>query len=266
MRAAGATVREIANHFGIRSENSIRLWLDPEQRERKLQRQRELKLSRPAGTCIDCGGRTSRRKGGEAGFSTRCRECHVRSLSGRLLWTREVIIEAIQRWAREHGGRPPTTLDWKKPDPANGYPSSRAVAGRGRRKRAFVSWCDAIEAAGFERPAVGNYARTSATEGRRIRSYTSSRSLVDEQAMDEALRSGLALESPKRRYSGGHDRDVDIPETVMKRVPPTERLVGDVPAHRLLETFDCQAYGCVRDAEPGELYCRRHLDAPDGAE
>lgn len=42
--------------------------------------------------------------------------------------------------------------------------------------------------------------------------------------------------------------------------PPT-RPAGEIDAQLLLRSYDCQAYGCVRDALPGQAYCRRHLDA-----
>lgn len=46
-----------------------------------------------------------------------------------------------------------------------------------------------------------------------------------------------------------------------RRIPDISRPEGEIDVQRLLTTFDCQAFGCVRDALPGQAYCRRHLDA-----
>lgn len=62
-------------------------------------------------------------------------------------WTRAAIIEAIQRWARDHGGLPPTTGEWKFG--GEDHPSYGVV------KRVCGSWPDAIEEAGFPRPCRG---------------------------------------------------------------------------------------------------------------
>lgn len=65
-------------------------------------------------------------------------------------WTREQIIEAIQAHAREHG-YPPVASEWALHDERR---PSREDA-----KRAFGSWADAVEAAGFPRPRRGVSAR-----------------------------------------------------------------------------------------------------------
>ena len=63
-------------------------------------------------------------------------------------WTREKIIEAIQAWAAEHDGKPPTLRNWYAA--SDEYPSEHHV------KRVFAAaWADAIEAAGFEKPTRG---------------------------------------------------------------------------------------------------------------
>lgn len=61
-------------------------------------------------------------------------------------WSKEEIIAAIQKWAREHG-RPPTANEWTKR--IIGYPSASTVA------KHFGSWAEGIEAAGFPRPVRG---------------------------------------------------------------------------------------------------------------
>lgn len=61
-------------------------------------------------------------------------------------WTREQVIDAIRRWAAEHGA-PPISKDWQhwSPDRPT-HDVARARCG---------SWADAIEAAGYPRPAPG---------------------------------------------------------------------------------------------------------------
>lgn len=79
-----------------------------------------------------------------------------RAGSPKRTWTRETIIEAIQRWAHEHGA-PPASTDWFKR--VDDYPSTSMV------KRLFDgSWADAVEAAGFPRPHRGG--RKPRTDGR----------------------------------------------------------------------------------------------------
>lgn len=69
-----------------------------------------------------------------AGFSARRRSVPD-------AWTDEELLEAIQQWAREHTGEPPSCSDWA-PAPKD-YPSYRLVANR------FGSWNRAIDLAGF---------------------------------------------------------------------------------------------------------------------
>lgn len=55
-------------------------------------------------------------------------------------WTRDAIVEALQRWAEEHG-RPPTQTDWNIAGAY--YPRARLVA------RRFGTWSAALSAAGL---------------------------------------------------------------------------------------------------------------------
>jgi hypothetical protein len=65
-------------------------------------------------------------------------------------WHPEVIIEAIRRFAAEHG-RPPLSSECLPPIREwDGYPSAQTV------QAAFGTWAAAIEAAGFPRPYVGH--------------------------------------------------------------------------------------------------------------
>jgi len=99
-----------------------------------------------AGTCEICGAPTDGSNGRE--------KAPIRCLkhNGRRRWSREKIIDAIQRFAAEHGGRPPTAMEWRRCNPEKGYP---AFATTYERKIYFNTWSEAIEAAGFPRPTSG---------------------------------------------------------------------------------------------------------------
>lgn len=62
-------------------------------------------------------------------------------------WSADEIIAALQRWAREHDGKPPVSTMWLKKQA--GYPSSSTVINR------FGSWAKGIAAAGFDKPTRG---------------------------------------------------------------------------------------------------------------
>lgn len=63
-------------------------------------------------------------------------------------WTPEIVIAAIQRWARENG-RPPTQRDWLRRGDYHPAFSSAAKTFGG-------SWGAALKAAGFENPRKGS--------------------------------------------------------------------------------------------------------------
>lgn len=73
-------------------------------------------------------------------------------------WSRERIIEAIQRWAAAHGGKPPRAID------CDNHPElpSRTVV-----NRRFGSWNAAIHEAGFF-PRWSRAAYTDPTLTRRV--------------------------------------------------------------------------------------------------
>ena len=80
---------------------------------------RRARKARYYGTCEVCGGHTN--KGGNAAPpSTICQECRT--------WPKDAIIEAIQRWADQHGGIPPTATEWRHSQ--DGHPCSTAVIKR----------------------------------------------------------------------------------------------------------------------------------------
>lgn len=57
-------------------------------------------------------------------------------------WTRERIAGAIHLWVREHNGRLPTTLDWRRA--GDKHPTANTVVAR------YGRWNLAIKAAGYK--------------------------------------------------------------------------------------------------------------------
>lgn len=150
LRAEGKTADQIAALLGCSRSYAAQLYGDPDGIQ-DFQRKR-----RYAGTCERCGGPTSGANG-RALAAKICGECaHILGHEGRY-WTRERVIEAIQRFAAEHG-RPPTANDWNHGGRGEGYPPVGSCYGR--KTTPFIYWADAIEAAGFPRPVSGHYKRT----------------------------------------------------------------------------------------------------------
>lgn len=162
LRAKGYTVRRIAEEMGVSRTYASDLLTDPDgSKDRKRKK-------RYSGTCDLCGGPTS--PSNTSVPHRRCRRCQL-AHPKNLYWTRERIIEAIQRFARENGGRRPVSTDW------NGGRNKVTVHGRAGSGYPYVatvlthfgSWADAIEAAGFERPVVGQYYAADRAEAARKR-------------------------------------------------------------------------------------------------
>lgn len=125
LRASGLLLREIAERLGCALTTAHRYLVDPD-----LSRQRERRAGY-AGVCDICGGPTDGSDGpGHA--SRRCRSC--------IDWPPDRIIDAMRRWADEHGGVPPTTTEWRRAQP--GYPSADCVVSR-------MGWNAALLGAGF---------------------------------------------------------------------------------------------------------------------
>lgn len=67
---------------------------------------------------------------------------------GQRVFSPEEMVELIQKWAAEHDGVPPTSIDWQHAQ--DGYPTAWSV------KRAFGGqWSAAVEKAGFPQPRAG---------------------------------------------------------------------------------------------------------------
>lgn len=98
LRDSGLKRREIAERMGV-SPRTVSDWLwDPDGSRLRARKDSY------RGTCEECGGPTDggRGRGMAPKVSTACRK-----------WTEAEIIAAMQRWAHEHGGVPPTTTEWR---------------------------------------------------------------------------------------------------------------------------------------------------------
>ena len=94
---------------------------------------------RLAQACVDCGADAVTRR-----TPARCRACWK---SQKAVWTQEIIIERLQRWAAIHGnGEPPRVKDWTRTTVLGGltYPTVGAA------QKHFGSWKGAVKAAGLE--------------------------------------------------------------------------------------------------------------------
>lgn len=140
LKAQGLTPRQIADHLGISYSYACRI---VNHYQETLQRCRNYKERRRR-SCVDCDDPTWM-------TSQRCLACNTAKLKAEAVWSREGVIDAIQRFAAIHG-RPPVSTEWIRADQENRYPSSSSVYGPGKP---FAYWADAIDAAGFRRPRPG---------------------------------------------------------------------------------------------------------------
>lgn len=106
-----------------------------------------------------------RKRNGKIYVVRECRVCAGTTTKPPRKWTREAVIEAIQKWAAEHDGKPPSARQWlDSKQRGEGYPPATCVyARKPQRERnwrpPFITWASAIEAAGFPRPEIGKYER-----------------------------------------------------------------------------------------------------------
>lgn len=98
-----------------------------------------------------------------------------------LYWTDERIIEAIQKWARDHDGDPPRRIDWQTGADVE-RPNFSAVV------RAFGSWAKGIEAAGYFPRGAGGARFTTAALTKRADAHLRNSNVT----RDDVERSDLA--------------------------------------------------------------------------
>lgn len=149
LRAEGLVYREIAERLGVSRSYTSELIQDPDGSRARARKDGY------RGECIDCGAPTSGSDGrGKA--PSRCDSCSHAKQKKERVWTREAVIEAVQHFAAERG-RPPTSSEWNSSDRGDRYPPLPSVYKSSWKPDApFDSWADAIEAAGFPRPKVGD--------------------------------------------------------------------------------------------------------------
>lgn len=158
LRAGGATYDEIANETGL-PYRTVWHWIDDPTGEKKRARVDSYRTP-----CIKCGaltdGSIGRRREGEDAVCRRCAPNHYR------IWDRDAIVCAIQEWADQNGGIPPTATDWNpamaraidKPEKADKF-SEACWPHVVTVQSYFGTWNAAIKAAGFEPRPPGNYGR-----------------------------------------------------------------------------------------------------------
>lgn len=155
MRSTGAPILVIADVLGISRSYASALLTDPDGSQARARKDRY------RGACVECGAPTSG-SNGRTLAPERCLPCTNAVRQRQKYWTYDRIVDAIRRFADEHG-RPPRSPEWSHVDRERDYPSFTSVYANPHSP--FAKWADAIEAAGFERPLVGMYERSTGEKG-----------------------------------------------------------------------------------------------------
>jgi len=142
MRVDGKAYKQIAEHFGI-AVTTAHAWCDDPDGSKKRDR-----IESYRAPCTYCGtptnGSNGRRGEDEDAVCVDCAPDHYAT------WTREATISVIQEWAAEHGGVPPTSMDFTRAKVGGAHvPAVNSVIKR------FGTWNKAIIAAGFEPHRTG---------------------------------------------------------------------------------------------------------------
>jgi predicted transcriptional regulator len=169
LRAKGLTHLQIAKIMGISRSYASILVTDPDG-SKEAARKRSY-----AGICKYCGAATDGSNGRNKAPEC-CKHCAAKRAPRK--WTQELVIEKIQEWTHLHG-KPPKATDWLhlvEGSPGQYVQGSRDEIWSKRRwpsvgsvQNRFGSWANAVEAAGFPRPLVGHYQRTTKTREKRRR-------------------------------------------------------------------------------------------------
>jgi hypothetical protein len=149
LREGGLLQREIQAELGISRSYVSELLDDPDGSKSRARKDTY------CGVCNRCGGPTSGSEGRSA-QPIHCAGCSRELQHEAKRWTREAVIAAIRQWNDVHG-QPPKATDWNCHGRDRSYPPTSAVhrANGHNPSAAFDTWADAIEAAGFPRPLVG---------------------------------------------------------------------------------------------------------------
>jgi hypothetical protein len=187
----GLNAREIAYRMGISKTYAFDLLNDPEGLKVKARKESY------RGICEVCGAFTN----GADGPTRAPRFCnHCAPAAYHLKWTKERVVEAIQRWAKIFG-RPPLSTEWLHGQVVDGYefPANSSVydSHNDRSYPCFNNWADAIEAAGFPRPHRGRYERTPECRSR----MSASRRRLDYDEILRLAHEGLTYYEIARRHN-----------------------------------------------------------------
>lgn len=237
LRAEGKLQREVAAILGVSRSYAAELTSDPfglKSRERK---------DSYSGVCEKCGAPTTGSDGPKAA-PTLCAACSQARQSAERVWTREAVIDAIQRFAAANG-RPPTATEWIRADHVNGYPPRTSVYIAGKHSCAhFPLWADAIEAAGFPRPTIGHYPRpTKARPRRHTRHLGRSMNMRDFVVLEQQNNGSWVAHEGVNAYSEGLAVEAYVESLSTSNGDASHRFVA-VPTHRWI----------VRELQPVTSY------------
>ena len=154
LRAEGLLLREIAERMGVRKSTAAGYLTDPDRAKQRALRERY------AAPCPSCGGPTD----GSCGYkrpTSMCRSCRE--------WPDDAIIDAIRRWADDHGGIPPRSVDWTRA--AVDHPASATVRNR-------IGWNRALKLAGYA-PHMDRSPETQAWVEAQVRAGRPIREIAD---------------------------------------------------------------------------------------
>jgi hypothetical protein len=138
----GLIGEQIAERMGISRSRVYELLNDP------LGTKTAARKARGQRRCLDCGTPCNT-NGRVSEPAVRCKACARARQSADAKWQAPQIIEAIQRWAAEHGGVPPKATEWNAgayahPDYLRGdWPAYNTCSYR------FGTFNEAVKAAGF---------------------------------------------------------------------------------------------------------------------
>lgn len=153
LKQQGVPTSDIAHRLGV-AESTVVRWLSPHHAALNRLRSRQAKHRRKT-RCPGCGKPIWY-------TSKACPAC-----TQHRYWTKERVKQAIQAWADNHHGQPPTATEWMRK--GDNHPAATGIYGP---KGVYQTWNEAIADAGFtpRRSSPGPGRRTwSSDEAWRLR-------------------------------------------------------------------------------------------------
>lgn len=160
LHSDGMNGTQIANALGYSRSYIASIINDPTGEKNRERRKRYQK------PCPQCGTLMDGSNGLGPDAPKLCQRCSTQAAKDNRYWTRERIIESIQRYAALYGQPPRSIPDFLSPQLHQDNqglfdtPGFSSVYKYRNNNNPFGSWADAIEAAGFPRPRVGHHSRT----------------------------------------------------------------------------------------------------------